>query len=198
MKALAFVALLGALVQIGPAPTMVHETDKPAQISFNLPKNWVVDDEQTLFEVGFIVPPEPMYAVVASPNRTPYTQALLASSSPWALVTVETVSVTLPPAETYELAPSYLERLAANTGNSVTTLKTLVPHRPVHDGGLSGSTAATTVVSPGGSTSVDDLAYEKGGQLWLIVVGCSTSCYGQNSLTIEKIVNSVRVGTDAH
>ena len=76
--------------------------------------------------------------------------------------------------------------------------ETLLPHRPVHDGGLSGSTAATTVVSPGGSTSVDDLAYEKGGQLWLIVVGCSTSCYGQNSPTIEKIVNSVRVGTDAH
>ena len=185
MKALASIALLGALIQMGPVQMIVHETNKPAQISFNLPKNWVVDNEQTLFEVGFIVPPEPMYAVVASPSPAPYKQALLASAAPWALVTVETVSVTLPPAETYELAPSYLEHLATNTGNSVTTLKTLVPHRPVHDGGLSGSTAAMTVVSPDGSTSVDDLAYEKGGRLWLIVAGCSTSYYGRNSPIIE-------------
>ena len=103
MKALATLALLGALVRIGP--TQMHESCKPAPISFNLPKNWVVNNEQTLFEVGFIVPPMPLYAVVASPSAKPYRNALLPSAAPWVLVTLENVSATLPPAETYELTP---------------------------------------------------------------------------------------------
>jgi len=195
MKALATLALLGALVQMGP--TEVHESCKPAQISYNLPKNWVVNNEQTLFQVGFIVPPMPMYAVVASPSATPYRDALLPSSAPWVLVTVENVSATLPPAETYELTPEYLQQLATQSGPANTKVVTLVPHRSVQEGGLSGSTSAVTVIAPGGSTSVDDVAYEKGNQLWLIIAGCSTSCYTHHRAAIVQIVNSVRVGTVA-
>ena len=195
MKALATLALLGALVQIGP--TQMHESCKPAQISFNLPKNWVVNNEQTLFEVGFIVPPMPLYAVVASPSAKPYRNALLPSSAPWVLVTVENVSATLPPAETYELTPEYLQRLATQSGPANTKVETLVPHRSVREGGLSGSTSGVTVVAPSGSTSVDDLAYEKGHQLWLVIAGCSESCYAQNRAVIVQIVNSVHVGTVA-
>jgi hypothetical protein len=72
-----------------------------------------------------------------------------------------------------------------------------VAHHSVHQGGLSGSTATLTVVSSAGSTSFDELAYEKGSQLWLIVGGCSVSCYDQNRATITQIVNGVRVGTSA-
>ena len=195
MKALATLAVLCALVQIGP--TEVHESCKPAQISFNLPKNWAVNNEQTLFEVGFIVAPMPLYAVVASPSTTPYTHALLPSSAPWVLVTVETVSATLPPAQTYELTPEYLQQLATQSGPANTKVETLMPHRSVQEGGLSGSTGAVTVVAPSGSTSVDDVAYEKGNQLWLIIAGCSASCYEQNHAVIAQIVNSVRVGAVA-
>jgi hypothetical protein len=41
------------------------------------------------------------------------------------------------------------------------------------------------------------LAYEKGHQLWLVIAGCSESCYAQNRAVIVQIVNSVRVGTVA-
>jgi hypothetical protein len=195
MKALVTLALLGAVVQIGP--TEVHESCKPAEISYNLPKGWVVNDEQRLFEAGFIVPPMPLYAVVASPSATPYRDALLPSAAPWVLVTVENVAATLPPAETYELTPEYLQQLASQSGPVNTKVETLVPHRSVQQGGLSGSTSAVTVVAPSGSTSVQDLAYEKGSRLWLIIAGCSASCYAQNHSVIAQIVNSVRVGTVA-
>ncbi|MGD0810394.1 MAG: hypothetical protein ABSA91_11905 [Acidimicrobiales bacterium] len=48
-----------------------------------------------------------------------------------------------------------------------------------------------------GSTSFDELAYEKGTHLWLIVAGCSASCYDENQTNLTQIVNSVRVGTSA-
>jgi hypothetical protein len=180
---------------MGPAQT--HESSKLAELSFNLPTNWVVNNEQTLFEVGFIVPPMPLYAVVASPSAKPYRDALLPSSAPWVLVTVENVSATLPPAETYELTPEYLQQLATQSGPANTTVQTLAPHRSVHEGGLSGSTDEVTVVAPSGSTSVDDVAYERGNQLWLVIAGCSASCYAHNRTEIVQIVNSVRVGTIA-
>jgi hypothetical protein len=75
----------------------------------------------------------------------------------------------LPPSQTYELVPQYL--VQAEPGYSGAKVKTLVAHHPVHQGGLSGSTAALMVVSPTGSTSFDELAYEKRSQLWLIVAG---------------------------
>jgi hypothetical protein len=53
------------------------------------------------------------------------------------------------------------------------------------------------VVSRAGSTSFDELAYEKDGQLWIVVAGCSSSCYDNNRTTITQIVNGVRVGKAA-
>ena len=91
--------------------------------------------------------------------------------------------------------PQYL--VQAEPGYYGAKVKTLVAHHPVHQGGLSGSTAALMVVSSTGSTSFDELAYEKGSQLWLIVAGCSASCYDNNRTTITQIVNGVRVGTSA-
>jgi hypothetical protein len=87
--------------------------------------------------------------------------------------------------------------LQAEPGYYGAEVKTLVAHHPVHQGGLSGSTAALTIASSVGTTSFDELVYEKGGQLWLIVAGCSASCYDRNLTTIVEIVNGVRVGTAA-
>ncbi len=100
-----------------------------------------------------------------------------------------------PPSQAYELFPQYL--MQAEPGYSGAEVKTLIAHHSVHQGGLSGSAAALTVVSSAGTTSFDELAYEKGSQLWLVVAGCSGSCYGENRTTIVQIVNSVRVGTAA-
>jgi len=101
----------------------------------------------------------------------------------------------LAPSQTYELVPQYL--VEAEPGYSGAKVKTLVAHHSVHQGGLSGSTAALMVVSSADSTRFDELAYAKGGQLWLIVAGCSASCYDKNFATIAQIVNGVRVGTAA-
>jgi hypothetical protein len=196
LKFLLATALFGALAHPGAAVPDVHEGSTTAQISFDVPKDWVVQNETALFISGFIVPPEPLFALVASPARTPSTIALEASSEPWLFVTVEDPTVTLPPAQTYELVPQYL--VQSEPGYAGAAVKTLVAHHPVHQGGLTGSAAALTVVSPGAtSTSFDELAYEKGSQLWLIVAGCSTSCYDNNRATITQIVNGVRVGTSA-
>ncbi len=150
--------------------------------------------EQALFEQGFIVPPEPLYALVASPATTPASVALNPSSVPWLFVTVENDDDMLAPSQLYELAPQYLEHLADESGNPVSAVKTLVPPHPVHQGGLSGSAAALMVVSPAGSTGFDELAYGKGSRLWLVIAGCSASCFGTNRAPITQIVNSVRVG----
>jgi hypothetical protein len=195
LKLLLVTALFDALAHLGAVVADVHEGSTAAQISFGVPKSWVVEDEQTLFEQGFIVPPEPLFALVASPAPTPSSFVLEASTAPWLFVTVENPTSMLPPSQTYELVPRYLAQ--AEPGYSDAKVKTLVAHHPLHQGGLSGSTAALMVVSSAGSTSFDELAYEKGGQLWLIVAGCSASCYDNNRTTITQIVNGVRVGTAA-
>ncbi|MGA3218577.1 MAG: hypothetical protein ABSE77_05790 [Acidimicrobiales bacterium] len=195
MKRLIAIAVIAALAHTGAAVKDVHEGSAAAQISFDVPKDWVVQNETELFISGFIVPPELLFALVASPARTPSDIVLEASAAPWLFVTVEDPTVMLPPPQTYELVPQYL--LQAEPGYSGAAVKTLVAHRSVHQGGLSGSTAALVVVSRAGSTSFDELAYEKDGQLWLVVTGCSTSCYDNNRTTITQIVNGVRVGRAA-
>ena len=189
--------LLGVLVHGAEPAGVQHERCKPAQIAFDVPGAWVVDNEQTLFQVGFIVPPMPLYALVASPTKTPASVALNASAVPWLFVTVETDRDLLPAPQLYKLAPEYLESLASESGNPVSTVKTLVPHHPVHQGGLKGSAAALMVVSPMGNTSLDELAYEKGNKIWMVIAGCSSACYVQNLGAITRIVGSVRVGSEA-
>jgi hypothetical protein len=193
-KPLLTLVMLGSLAHFGPAYSYEHY--KPAQITFQIPRPWVVDNEQTLFAQGFVVPPMPLYAAVAAPTAIPSHLAFNPSSVPWLFVTVETVSDMLPPAQLYELAPNYLEYLATEGGPTVTTtVKTLVAPTRVQQGGLRGSTAAMTVVSRGAGTSVDVLAYERGSQLWLVMAGCSSACYSHYLGAITQIVNSVRVGT---
>jgi hypothetical protein len=174
-----------------------HLSCKPAQIAFDIPRAWVVDNEQTLFEQGFIVPPEPLYALVASPGPLPSHYAFNPSSTPWLFVTVETDDNLLPPSQLYELAPEYLQSLANDSPGSTTSVKSLEAHHVVQQGGLSGSAAALTVAAPGGGTNIDEVAYEKGDRLWLVIAGCSVSCYDNNRSTITQIVSSVRVGTAA-
>jgi hypothetical protein len=195
MKRLLALAVLGALGHIGAVGNDVHEGSLAAQISFGVPEDWVVQNEQELLISGFIVPPEPLFALVASPSPAPSSFVLEASPAPWLFVTVEDVPRILPPSQTYELVPQYL--LQAEPGYYGAEVKTLVAHHSVHQGGLSGSTAALMVVSSAGSTSFDELVYEKGSQLWLIVAGCSALCYDNNQPAITQIVNSVRVGTAA-
>ena len=136
MGRLFVLALFGALIHSAPATNELHEHSGPAQISFDVPRSWVVDDEQELSQVGFIVPPEPLYALVASPAKTPAFMAFNPSPVPWLFVTVETDHDLLPPSQLYELAPQYLEELATQSGPASTEVKTLVaessrsPRRP--------------------------------------------------------------------
>ena len=67
MKGLLALAALGTLAHTGTAARDVHEGSTAAQISFEVPKDWVVQNETELFISGFIVPPEPLFALVASP-----------------------------------------------------------------------------------------------------------------------------------
>ncbi len=178
LKFLQATALLGALPRPGAVVPYVHEGNLAAQFSFGVPDDWVVQNEQELSTSGFIVPPAPLFALVASPSQAPSSVVLEASSAPWLFVTVEEVPPIEPPSQACQLVPQYL--VQAEPGYSGATVKTLVAHHFAHQGGLSGSTAALTVASSAGSTSFDELAYEKNGQLWLIVAGCSASCYDSN------------------
>ena len=196
MKVFTALVLLAGLAHL-PAGGYLHEYNGPAQIAYDVPKDWAVDNEKALFEAGFIVPPEPLYALVASPTPTPASVALNASAVPWVFVTVETDKDLLPASELYELAPEYLQSLAKESGNPATAVKALAPHRPVRQGGLNGSAAAIMVVSAAGSTSFDEVAYEKGDQIWMVIAGCSATCYGQDYTSITHVVNSVKVGTAA-
>ncbi len=191
-------AVFAALAQVAVPPENSHVSCKAAQIAFDVPRTWGIDNEQTLFEQGFIVPPEPLYALVASPGPAPSHNAFNPSSVPWLFVTVETDDNLLPPSELYKLAPEYLQYLAYSSPGATTSVESLVPHHPVREGGLSGSAAALRVASAGGATSIDELAYEKGDRLWLVIAGCSASCYEKNQTTITEIVDSVRVGTAAY
>jgi hypothetical protein len=156
--------LLGVIVH-GLVPVSVQrERNEPAQIAFDVPGAWVVDDEQALCQVGFIVPPMPLYALVASPTKTRASVALNASAVPWLFVTVETDGDLLPAPQLYKLAPEYLESLASESGNPVSAVDSIAPHHPVQQGGLNGSAAALMVVSPMGSTSFDELACYEGGE----------------------------------
>ena len=190
-------AVLAALAHTAAPGQNLHESCKPAQIAFDVPKTWVTDNEQALFEQGFIVPPEPLYALVASPAPSPSHKAFNPSLVPWLFVTVENDDDLLPPAQLYELAPEYLQYLGNDSPGATTSVKSLVAHHLVQEGGLSGSATALTVTSPGGATSIDELAYEKGDRLWLVIAGCSASCYEKYQTTIAQIVDSVRVGTAA-
>lgn len=190
-------ALFAAFVHPAAPAQDIHMSCKPAQIAFDVPRTWVIDNEQSLFEQGFIVPPEPLFALVASPGPLPSHNAFNASSVPWLFVTVETDTDLLPPSELYQLAPEYLQYLANDSPGSTTSVKSLVPHHPVMQGGLSGSAAALTVASQGARTSIDELAYEDGDRLWLVIAGCSASCYDKTRATITQIVKSVRVGLAA-
>jgi hypothetical protein len=187
--------LVGASLHTGVVANDVHEGSNAAQISFYVPNNWVVQNEQTLLQAGFIVPPAPLFALVASTAPAPSSFVLEASVAPWFFVTVEDPGSMPPPTQAYEMFPQYL--VQAEPGYSGAQVKALIARHSVHQGGLSGSAAALTVVSSTGSTIFDELAYEKGDQLWLIVAGCSGSCYSENRTTITQIVNSVRVGTAA-
>ena len=81
----------------------------------------------------------PLYALVASPTKTPASVALNASAVPWLFVTVETDRDLLPAPQLYKLAPEYLESLASESGNPVSAVDSIVPHHPVRQGGLNGS-----------------------------------------------------------
>lgn len=190
-------AVVAALAHATVPADNRHLSCKPAQIAFDVPSAWGVDNEQTLLEQGFVVPPGPMYALVASPGPLPSHEAFNPSSVPWLFVTVETDDDLLPPSQLYKLAPEYLQYLANVSPSSTAPLKNLDAHHPVQQGGLSGSAGAFTVAGARGETSIDEEAYEKGDRLWLIIAGCSASCYETNQTTITQVVNSVRVGTAA-
>jgi hypothetical protein len=196
-KLLPVLAMSAALAPAAVPAENSHLSCKPAQIAFDIPRSWVIDNERTLFEQGFIVPPVPLYALVASPGPLPSHYAFNPSSTPWLFVTVETDDNLLPPSQLYELAPEYLQYLADNSPRATTSVKSLAEHHVVQQGGLSGSTAALTVSSTGAGTSIDEVAYEKVDRLWLVIAGCSVSCYDHNRNAITQIVSSVRVGTAA-
>ena len=179
LKFLQATALLGALPRPGAVVPYVHEGNLAAQFSFGVPDDWVVQNEQELSTSGFIVPPAPLFALVASPSQAPSSVVLEASSAPWLFVTVEEVPPIEPPSQLASWCPNIWCRLSPVI--PAPTVKTLVAHHFAHQGGLSVSTAVSHGRGPSaGSTSFDELAYEKNGQLWLIVAGCSASCYDSN------------------
>ena len=71
MRRLITLLIVGLLTHSASGAGYRHEYNKAAQIAFDLPTGWTIDSEPTLVAVGFIVPPEPLYALVAGPLRRP-------------------------------------------------------------------------------------------------------------------------------
>ena len=111
MRRLITLLIVGLVAQSASGAGYRHEYNKAAQIAFDLPTGWTVDSEPTLVAVGFIVPPEPLYALVAAPTEAPASVALNASAVPWLFVTVETDSDLRPDVQSPELDALFQGRL---------------------------------------------------------------------------------------
>jgi hypothetical protein len=137
-------------------------------------------------------------ATLAGVPNPPSGYAFSETPSPWFTVLVETgTSPPLSPHEAYRLAPEaelILQR-SAGLDPQVTSLTKPVD---VSSGGLHGSQDRSEVVVAGaGDIELDEVVYVKGDTVWMVMSGCTVTCYEANSVTVGQVINSVRVGTAA-
>lgn len=205
MKGLALAVFAAALSLSGATQGSWYKySGKGALISFELPSAWQVQSERTLEQNGYLVPPYPAYAVVAGaepptlagvPNP-PSGYAFSETPSPWFTLLVETATSPVPsPNEAYTLAP-LAEVILQRSAGLDPQVRSLSRPVEVSSGGIRGSQDRSEVLVTGaGDIELDEVVYVKGNTVWMAMAGCTVACYDGNSVTVSRVIDSVRVGT---
>ncbi len=124
--------------------------------------------------------------------------ALSETPSPWFTVLVETAASPAPsPAFAYQLAPEGEATLEEGQGLDPKVASLTTP-LDVSSGGIRGSEDRSEVIVPGaGDLELDEVVYTTGHTAWIAMTGCTVTCYNANSVAMNEVVRSVRMGAAA-
>jgi hypothetical protein len=200
-------------------------SDRDGLVSYELPSSWNVQTEPDLESSQVISPPYPAYMLIAGDEPAILSRAAFESTygeacptgpqghtcpyppsdyalhpvgQPWfeVLVTTEPVEELPSVAQAYDAFPTYIEELWEMEGVRPVKGVDLTKPVEVHNGGLAGTQARIEIeVKARPSTEVNSEAFVKGNEVWMVIDGCTVSCYDQNAHELGNIINSVRVGT---
>jgi hypothetical protein len=184
----------------------VPRADNRALISYELPASWQVQGERYLEKIGFISAPYPVYISIGGAEppeldgvaNPPNNYAFSETPSPWFMASVITGPAAAPPPDdAYRLAPDDEVRVQEQQSGLVPKVLSLSPVVDVRSGGLTGSEDRSEIVVPGaGNIELNGVVYAKGKTVWLLMVGCSLTCYNANAATVAKVIDSVKVSAD--
>jgi hypothetical protein len=174
-----------------------------ALISYKLPASWQIQNEPYLEKIGFISAPYPAYISIGGaepaeldgvPNP-PNNYAFSETPNPWFMASVITgPAAAPPPGDAYRLAPDDEVRVQEQQSGLVPAVMSLTHVVDVNFGGLKGSEDRSEIVVPGaGAIELNGVVYAKGKTVWLLMVGCSLSCYNANAVTVARVVDSLKV-----
>ena len=171
-----------------------------------MPSAWQVQNEHTLETIGYLSAPYPAYTLIAGaepatlagvPNP-PSVYALSETPSPWFMVLVETAASPAPsPEKAYELGPAGEVTFQEEQGLDPSVVGLTQPI-DVGSGVFRGSEDRSEVIVPGaGDIELDEVVYTKGHTAWIAMVGCTVACYNAHTVTVSRVIGSVKVGTAA-
>jgi hypothetical protein len=180
-------------------------SNQTAMISYELPSSWQVENEHNLEKAGYLFAPYPTYELIAGgepatlvgvPNP-PAVYAFSETPSPWFMAFVATGASPAPlPGVAYKLAPEGEMTLQQEQGLDP-RLVNLTEPADVYSGGVGGSVGRSEIIVPGaGEIELNEVGYTKGNTVWEAMVGCTVACYNANEATINRVIDSVRVGTE--
>ncbi len=178
-------------------------SDSRTLISYELPASWQVQNEHYLEKIGFISAPYPAYISIGGAEppeldgvaNPPNNYAFSETPSPWFMASVITgPAAAPPPADAYRLAPDDEVRVQEQQSGLVPAVTSVTRVVDVSFGGLKGSEDRSEIVVPGaGAIELNGVVYAKGKTVWLLMVGCSVTCYNANAVAVAKVIDSVKV-----
>jgi hypothetical protein len=202
-------AIFSIPIWVAPPPAAalsahdVPRSGNRALISYQLPASWQVQNEPYLEKIGFISAPYPVYISIggaeppelAGVPNPPNNYAFSETPSPWFMASVITGPSAAPPADdAYRLAPDDEVRVQEQQSGLVPVVISLSHVLDVSSGGLKGSEDRSEIVVPGaGDIELNGVVYAKGKTVWILMVGCSLTCYNANAATLAKVIDSVKV-----
>jgi hypothetical protein len=192
----AIVATLAAAASLAACSSGHIVASKAQEFYANLPSGWRIYGEtaiKTDKNLNSLLSTPPQFLAVASSSPRPRAADVLSSSNyPWAIALVRPLSVT-------EKSQMSLQGLGdilipvdelSQLGDSVQLLSQ--PTEQVH-GALHGIVMAVQLQAPSGG----QIAYQQSAwvnsatsKVWLLMVGCSPSCYQTQQSVISRIIGS--------
>lgn len=175
-------------------------------VFYKLPKNWTVYSQTALQNMGLTNATQTsqaqaegasyqMFVSFASPNPhlDKHGSPDLGGKSPWAYNYVEALAGS--DAESISLGSLTDLLFPVDTLAQQGDAKQLAPTKLLVKGSLRGTRIAYTARSQSGSLSFEQVALINSptDEVWVLAVGCSTSCFKAHRATINKIIDSFTV-----